>query len=103
MEDRFLEILKEIRYAAREKNLKDFTFYQIEKKTGISKEELTQHVKSKEELVERILDLERQKFMNIFLIHDFEGVNAIDILFTVSKEVANNFLLVSPAITIHLK
>ncbi|NOX46398.1 MAG: hypothetical protein GXO89_05405 [Chlorobi bacterium] len=103
MEDRFLEILKEIRYAAREKRLKDFSFYQIEKKTGITKNELTQHVKSKAELVEKILDLERQKFENIFLVHNFEGVNAIDILFTVSKEVANNFLLVSPAITIHLK
>lgn len=103
MEDIFQEILKKIRYAAREKRLKDFSFSQIERKTGISRDELNQHVKSKEELVERILDLEREKFENIFLTHNFEGINAIDILFTVSKEVANNFLLVSPAITIHLK
>ncbi len=51
----------------------------------------------------KLLELERQKFEDIFARHDFEGWNAIDILLTVSKEVAKNFILVSPAITIHLK
>lgn len=103
MDERFLNLLKKIRVEARKKNLTDFTFKEIKQKTGITKAELTEFVKSKEELVEKILELERQKFEEIFTTHDFEGVNAIDILLTVSKEVAKNFILVSPAITVHLK
>lgn len=103
MDERLLEILKEIRYSARKKKLVDFSFTEIEEKTGIKKDELKLLVKSKEELIEKLLEIERQKFEEIFLVHDFEGWNAIDILLTVSKELAKNFLLISPAITIHLK
>jgi len=103
MDERLLEILKKIRYSARKKELVDFSFTEIEEKTGIKKDELKQLVKSKEELVEKLLEIERQKFEEIFQVHDFEGWNAIDILLTVSKELAKNFLLISPAITIHLK
>jgi len=103
MEERFLELLKKIRKTAKKKKLKDFTFKEIAEKTGIDTSELKKYVNSEEELVSKILELERQKFEEIFEVHDFEGVNAIDILLTVSKEVAKNFILVSPAITFHLK
>ncbi len=103
MDKQLLELLKKIRYTAKKKKLVDFSFVEIEEKTGIKKEELKQLVKSKEELVEKLLEIERQKFEEIFQVHNFEGVNAIDILLTVSKELAKNFILISPAITIHLK
>ena len=103
MDEHLLELLKKIRYSAKKKQLVDFSFVEIEEKTGIKKEELKKLVKGKEELVEKLLEIERQKFEEIFQVHDFEGVNAIDILLTVSKELAKNFLLISPAITIHLK
>ncbi len=103
MDKNLLELLKKIRYSARKKKLVDFSFTEIEQKTGIKKEELKQLVKNKEELVEKILELERQKFEEIFLTHDFEGVNAIDILLIVSKEMAKYFVLISPSITMHLK
>jgi hypothetical protein len=103
MDERLLEILKKIRYTAKKKKLVDFSFTEIEEKTGIKKKEIKELVKDEEELVEKLLEIERQKFEEIFLVHDFEGWNAIDILLTVSKELAKNFLLISPAITIHLK
>lgn len=103
MDEHLLKLLKKIRYAAQDKLLVDFSFTEIQEKTGIKKTELKKLVKSKEELVEKLLEIERQKFQEIFQVHDFEGVNAIDILLTVSKELAKNFLLISPAITIHLK
>jgi TetR/AcrR family transcriptional regulator, cholesterol catabolism regulator len=103
MDEHLLALLKKIRIETMNKNLKKFTFSEIEKKTGISRQELLEIVKDEEELIARILELERQKFEEIFTTHDFEGVNAIDILLTVSKEVARNFVLVSPALTIHLK
>ena len=103
MEERFFEILKKIRKTAKKKKLKDFTFKEIEEKAGIDISEVKIYVDSEEELVSKILELERQKFEEIFLVHDFEGVNAIDILLTVSKELAKNFALITPAITFHLK
>lgn len=103
MDKKFLEVLKEIRLGVKEKKISEFTFKEIEKKLGISEEELLTYVEDEESLVRFILELERNKFEEIFLRHDFEGINAIDILLTVSKEVASNFILVSPAITIHLK
>ena len=103
MDEHFRDLLKKIRIEAKTKKLEDFTFQEIENKTGIQKSEIIKYVKNEEALVQKLLELERQKFEEIFQIHDFEGVNAIDILLTVSKEVANNFLLVSPAITVHLK
>jgi hypothetical protein len=103
MEEPFLELLKEIRLGVKEKKIAEFTFREIEEKTGISENDLRKYVDSEESLVRYLLELERNKFEEIFLRHDFEGINAIDILLTVSKEVASNFILVSPAITIHLK
>ena len=103
MEDRFLEILKIIRLAAKKQDIKDFTFEEIEINTDITKEELLNFVDSEESLVAIILDHERNKFKEIFDEYDFEGVNAIDILFTVSREMAKKFLLLSPSPTFDLK
>lgn len=103
MDEHFLEILKEIRYTARDKKLKDFSFDEISINTGIPVEQLKSYVSSHEELVEKILEIERQKFEEIFQVHDFEGVNAIDILLIVSKEVAKHYILVTPSITLQLK
>ena len=103
MDDHFRNLLKKIRVEAKTTKLEGFSFEEIENKTGIQRSDISKYVKNEEELVQKLLELERQKFEEIFLIHDFEGVNAIDILLTVSKEVANNFILVSPAITVHLK
>lgn len=103
MDEMFLDILKQIRLGVTENNLKDFTFSNIAANTGITEEQLHKYFKDDDELVFKLLELERQKFEDIFARHDFEGWNAIDILLTVSKEVAKNFILVSPAITTHLK
>jgi TetR/AcrR family transcriptional regulator, cholesterol catabolism regulator len=75
----------------------------ISAKTGIPKEEILKYVSGEEELVEKVLDFERHRFEEIFKIHDFEGVNAIDILLTVSKEVAEKFMDISPSVTFVLK
>lgn len=103
MDDKFLELLKKIRLGVKEKKIKEFTYREIERKIGIPEKELRQYANDEEKLIRNLLALERSKFEDIFIRHDFEGINAIDILLTVSKEVASNFILVSPAITIHLK
>ncbi len=103
MDEHFLELLKEIRYTAMNKKLKDFSFNEIPPIPEFRWINLKTYVNSHEELVEKILEIERQKFEEIFQIHNFEGVNAIDILLIVSKEVAKYYILVTPSITLQLK
>jgi len=104
MELSFRETIEKFRdylYAMNSKAV--ITFEEISKKTGIPKESFIQHFSSEEELVEKALEFERLRFEEIFKIHDFEGVNAIDILLTVSKEVAKKFMDVSPSVTFILR
>jgi AcrR family transcriptional regulator len=79
------------------------TLDEISRKTGMSKENILHYFSGEEDLVEKALEFERQGFEEIFQVHDFEGVNAIDILLTVSKEVASKFRDVSPSVTFVLK
>ena len=75
----------------------------ISSETGIPREVMLKYVSGEAELVEKVLDFERQRFEEIFKIHDFEGVNAIDILLIVSKEMAEKFKDISPSVTFVLK
>jgi AcrR family transcriptional regulator len=70
---------------------------------GISKKKLYQLFSSKNELVEKLLELERRNFEIIFDTYNFEGVNAIDILLTVSNELSERFRDISPSMTFDLK
>ncbi|MDX9907767.1 MAG: hypothetical protein RBS55_14370 [Bacteroidales bacterium] len=79
------------------------TIEQIAAHTGIPADVIRSYVSDEAELVEKVLDFERHRFEEIFKIHDFEGVNAIDILLTVSKEVAEKFMDISPSVTFVLK
>ena len=76
---------------------------EISSRIGIPREVILKYISGEEELVERVLDFERHRFEEIFKIHDFEGVNAIDILLTVSKELAEKFMDISPSVTFVLK
>lgn len=104
MEFTFREIIEKFRDYLYSMNSKAvISLDEISRKTGISKENILQYFSGEEELVEKALEFERQRFEEIFKIHDFEGVNAIDILLTVSKEVASKFIDVSPSVTFILK
>ncbi len=75
----------------------------ISKCIGVPEENIRKYVKNKKALLEKVLEFERDSFKVIFDVHNFEGVNAIDILLTVSKEIATKFNNISPAITFDLK
>jgi hypothetical protein len=76
---------------------------EIPEKINVPKEIILNYVSGENELVEKVLDFERHRFEEIFKIHDFEGVNAIDILLIVSKELAEKFMDISPSVTFVLK
>ncbi|MFZ4464487.1 MAG: hypothetical protein ACOYN5_11605 [Bacteroidales bacterium] len=64
---------------------------------------LDQYIQSNEQLVEKSLELEREKFSRIFLEFNFEGMNTIDILMVVSREIADKFYEISPSFSYELK
>ncbi len=98
--ERILEKARDVSFTY---GIRSMSMDDISRKLGISKSTLYKYVKNKTDLVEKVLEFEREGFKRIFDEHDFEGVNAIDILLTVSKEVSKNFINVNPAITFDLK
>jgi len=103
MTDLFKKILERVREKAFTKELEKFTITDLCKEFNISEDTIRKYVRNEEDLVEKVLEFERESFKEIFLTHNFEGVNAIDILLMVSKEIALRFKDVSPSFTFELR
>lgn len=89
-----------IRDLANKEGVGAITLSKLRKNPDFPNELLNRHFDSDEVLVKCILENERQKFEVIFIDHDFDGYfDAIDILFTVSKEMASKFYNLSPSVT----
>ena len=98
------ELLQLIRNIANEKGIKEITLDKLYKNEKISQDILKKYYTSDEDLVRDILTEERKKFEEIFIDHDFEGYyDAIDILFTVSRDMAGKFYHLSPSVTYEWK
>jgi AcrR family transcriptional regulator len=97
------DILESVRELFYKYGVRSVSVDDICRDIGISKKKLYQYVSSKNELVEKLLELERQNFEVIFSQYNFEGINAIDILLTVSMEIGEHFRDISPSMTFDLK
>jgi AcrR family transcriptional regulator len=102
MDSILTDVLERVRELFYKYGVRSVSMDDICRDLGISKKKLYQLFSSKNELVEKLLKLERENFKIIFDTYDFEGVNAIDILLTVSKEVGERFRDVSPSMTFDL-
>lgn len=102
MDKAFIQIIEKVRKFLLREGMGDLSLEKL-KSAGILKEEISKYVNSKEELVEKVLEFERTSFVKIFLEYNFEGQNAIDILFIVSQEINDRFEDVSPAVTMELE
>ncbi|MDP4281580.1 MAG: TetR/AcrR family transcriptional regulator [Bacteroidota bacterium] len=102
MENSTSEILEKVRELFYKYGVRSVSMDDITRDLGIPKKKLYTYFKSKTELVEKLLELERQNFEIIFDTYNFEGVNAIDILLIVSKEIGGRFRDVSPSMTFDL-
>ncbi len=96
-------ILLKIRDLSIQHGIRNITFESICQHLSIDIDELRQIAGNENILVEKILEFERESFTSIFDKHNFEGINAIDILLTVSNEVSSRFNQMSPSITLDLK
>ncbi len=100
MTEKISLLIDRIRSLANEKGLNAITLERLKKNPDFSNEILSKYFKNNEVLVEYVLESERNKFEIIFVDHNFDGYyDAIDILFTVSKEMAGKFYNLSPSIT----
>ncbi|MBU1371052.1 MAG: hypothetical protein KJ578_10925 [Bacteroidetes bacterium] len=95
--------METIRRKALEVGVRNLSYDKLKPLLGDDLIILQKYVKSNESLVEKTLELEREKFVEIFIEYDFEGMNAIDILLIVSHELAQKFYDISPSITHELK
>jgi len=97
MKKELVDILKKIRAILIEKGIKHIHLESVSKILEISIDQLKEYFTDDHDLVAQILEFERQGFKYIFDKYNFEGVNAIDIMLTVSKELANKYDYISPA------
>ncbi|MEI6435546.1 MAG: TetR family transcriptional regulator [Bacteroidota bacterium] len=103
MDGKLIDILERVREMFYRYGVRSVSMDDICRDLGLSKKKLYQQVNSKTMLVEKLLELERQNFEIIFETHNFEGVNAIDILLIVSRNLGERFRDVSPSMTFDLK
>lgn len=103
MDDQLKKILSSIRMIALEDGIDSISVSTICNKLNISKKTLYHYIKDENDLVAKVLEFERAGFSVIFDEYDFEGMNAIDILMIVSKEIASKYYDVTPAISVLLK
>jgi len=103
MDDSLIEILVRVRELFFKFGVRSVSMEDISRDLGVSKKKLYQLVRSKKELVSRLLELERRNFEIIFEKYNFDGVNSIDVLLTVSKEISDRFWDVSPSMTFDMK
>src|ERR1035437_9974005 len=103
MDSTLTDVLERVRELFFKYGVRSVSMDDICRDLGISKKKLYQLFSSKNELVMKLLELERQNFEIIFDTYNFEGVNAIDIVLTVSTEVGERFRDVSPSMTFDLK
>ncbi|MFK5855168.1 MAG: hypothetical protein QM503_03480 [Bacteroidota bacterium] len=100
MTEKLSLLVDRIRALANEKGIDAITLEKLGENPDFSNEILSEYFKNNEALAEYVLENERNKFEVIFVDHDFDGYfDAIDILFTVSKEMAGKFYNLSPSIT----
>lgn len=96
------KIMKKARNLSFTYGIRRMSLEEIRVKFKISKPVFSKHIKSKSDFVSKLLAFERKRFKTIFDDYNFEGVNAIDILLTVGKEVSLRFKDVNPSLTYEL-
>ncbi len=103
MDEQLRIILTGVRELSLTVGVRKLTLNNICRTLQITREELGKYVSSETELVEKVLEFERESFKSIFDEHNFEDVNAIDILLIVSQEMNGRFRDLTPSITFDLK
>ncbi len=97
-------LITKIRCIANKGGIEEITIAKLMLIPQISEELKKNKIVSDNQIVEYVLESERQLFEDIFLDNNFDNnQDAIDILFTVSREMASKFFSLSPSVTYKYK
>jgi hypothetical protein len=103
IEEKLRPLLETVRLRTLQMGVGNLSLEKIRNIPDLQHDVLDKYIQSNEQLVEKTLELEREKFSGIFLEFNFEGMNAIDILMIVSREIADKFCEISPSFSHELK
>lgn len=103
MDDRLKSILSKIRILALEEGIENISIQTICDRLSIRRDDIFILIKDEKDLASKVLEFERDSFKAIFDEYNFDGMNAIDILMIVSREIASRYYDVTPAISRSLK
>ena len=103
MDDQMRDIIISVRELALKYGIQDISLTQITQKLNISPLIMQKYFKNEADLVKKVLEFERNSFKTIFDEYNFADINAIDILLTVSREIATRFTSLTPSISVELK
>lgn len=103
MDKKLEEIIYKSAELFRQFGVRSVSMDDISREMGISKKTLYQHVKNKNELVEKILDFTFENELAFFEEKGRPEVNAIDALLDVSVFISEQIKLFSPSVTFDLK
>lgn len=103
MEDHLNKILEKAREFSFTHPIRRMSLDKVGEAIGVEKRMMHRYVKSTKELVVKILEFERNSFKVIFEDNNFDGVNAIDIMFIVSRELSDRFQDINPGLTFQLR
>lgn len=98
-----VDILKIVRTILIKEGVKSLNLKSVSDKSGLSIDELNEYFKDDKELITKLLEFERHAFIEIFQENDFEGVNAIDIMMFVGKELSDKYDYVTPSYSSDIK
>jgi len=96
------KLIKTIREVALEQNINPVTIENLLETKLIPEDLLKEYINNNEQLAELILENEREQLKDILLSYEKED-NSLDILFKVSKEIAENFQKISPFLSNQIK
>lgn len=93
-------LMNKIREIANKDGIDKITVSELSKQPEMAVELKKNKITTNDKLVEYILENERKMFEVIFIDNNFDNnFDAIDILFTVSKEMGSGFFSLSPSVT----
>jgi len=103
MKGELVDILKEVRTVLIKDGVDHLNLTSVADKTSYSLEQLKNHFEDDVDLVTQLLEFERHGFKEIFDENDFEGVNAIDIMMFVGKELSEKYDYITPSYSSDIK
>lgn len=103
MKGELVDILKEVRSVLINDGVDHLKLTSVAEKTSYSLEQLKEYFKDDVDLVTQLLEFERHGFKEIFDENDFDGVNAIDIMMFVGKELSRKYDYITPSYSNDIK